>query len=252
MEVNDKERFLQMLKKAMGAYDRKLPDPDIIDVWFDMLKPYSLSVIGRAFLAYCDSEPEFAPKAASIAARCKLMDGRPTADEAWAIALLSRDESDTVVWTEETARAMAACSSILELGDEVGARRSFIDSYNRMVAESRLNGVPAKWNVSLGHDPQRREIALQRAQTDGLLPAPVASALLPAPSGFEAPTDEKSRAGIARVKAELERLQSGWAANAEKRAAEAEQRRQQEQERKRQIYEQVKKYQEGSNGQKED
>lgn len=199
MEKHEKDQFLKMLAMAMGAYSKPLPEAGIINAWFETLKSYPLNVIGMAFAAYCDENGEFAPVPAGIVKRCKLMDGRPTDEEAWAIALTSRNEEDTVVWTEETAEAFGICSPILALGDEVGARMAFKDTYNRLVGAARMAGKPAVWNASLGWDAKKREGALVKASIAGLLPAPVVAGLLPPPVG-EVPQDANARSQLDKIR----------------------------------------------------
>lgn len=192
--MKNKDLFLKMLAKAMGAYAKPLPDAGIIASWMEALKPYPLSIVAAAFAAYCDENGEFAPVPAGIAKRCKSMDGRLGAEEAWAIALTSRDEADTVVWTQEIAEAFSICQSVLEMGDEVGARMAFKDAYNRLITAARAAGKPAQWSASLGWDMRKREASLTKAAVAGLLPAPVVAGLLPAPE------DNNARAQIAKIR----------------------------------------------------
>ena len=57
-------------------------------------------------------------------------DSRPGADEAWGILIrLIRDERETGVLSE----GWATCQPILDLGDEVGARLAFRETYRRQV-----------------------------------------------------------------------------------------------------------------------
>lgn len=242
MVMNERDtELLRMLKKALGAYGKTLPKDDLLDAWIDMLAPFPLPVIRAALASYCDENSEFAPVPAAITKRCKLQDGRPGAEEAWAIALASRDESDTVVWTAEIAEAFGVCSTILSTGDEVGARMAFKDAYNRLVTAARLRNLPAAWSVSLGWDTGKREAAVGKAVTAGLLPAPQAKALLPnyAPEGAK---PDASPEGLAKVKAALAKLQDGWTAAAERRAAQLEAERQEVAARKQQIAGQVASY----------
>lgn len=241
MDDLKKARFLQMLTKAMGAYGKPLPEAGLIDSWIDMLAPYSLRVIGMAFAAYCDDEGRFPPIPAGIAKRCKLLDGRPGTEEAWAIALASRDEADTVVWTSEIAEAFGICSTVLDSGDEVGARMAFKDAYNRLVSVARMANKPAQWSASLGWDTGRREAAVTKAAASGLLPAPQAKALLPnySPDGMQ---QEASPEGLAKVKAALAKLQAGWASAAERRQAQVLAERQEVATRKQAIANQVASY----------
>ncbi len=105
--------------------------------------------------------------------------GHPTANEAWGLVLASRDESDTVVWTEQIAEAAGVAQPVLDVGDEVGARMAFRDAYERILRE---RPEKPRWFPSLGSDPQRRAAALERAARAGLLTQQHAAGLLPAPN----------------------------------------------------------------------
>ena len=48
------------------------------------------------------------------------------------IALLSSDESDTVVMTDEIQLALGAARPVLDLGDKVGARMAFISAPSKL------------------------------------------------------------------------------------------------------------------------
>ncbi|MEQ7921161.1 hypothetical protein ABQX22_18330 [Xanthomonas sp. WHRI 1810A] len=100
---------------------------------------------------------------AAIIQRIQVADGRPGKDEAWSIALASSDETDTVVMTDEIRLAMSAAQPILAVGDKVGARMAFMSAYERLMAEARQLGRPAKWSVSVGFDAQRRVTAIEQA-----------------------------------------------------------------------------------------
>ena len=212
MEPGEKDLFLQLLAKAMGAYGKSLPDVGIIDSWLEMLKPYPLRTIGAAFAAYCHENGEFAPVPAGIAKRCQLMDGRPTDAEAWAIALTSRSEENTVVWTAEMSDAFLICSPVLRVGDEVGARMAFREAYNRLVSESRILRRPVKWDVSLGWDKSKRDVAIERAHVAGLLDSPAAMAMLPNFSDMEQEAPE----GLKKLNEAIAEMQKVWKSNADR------------------------------------
>jgi hypothetical protein len=108
---------------------------------------------------------------ADVVFRLAARDGRPSRDEAWAIALSSQDEADTVVMTDEIQLALAAARPILDAGDKVGARMAFLSAYDRYVEEARAEGAPVSWLVSLGFDPQRRDMAIKSAVQLKRLPA---------------------------------------------------------------------------------
>lgn len=198
MNEAEKPEFYRDLAGVMASYAKPLPERAILDAWWANLQAFPLQVVRMAFGAYQDENGEFAPAPAGIAMRCRLLDGRLGAEEAWAIALSSRDEADTVVWTAECAEAFALCQSVLSMGDEVGARMAFKEAYTRIVAQARAERRPARWLTSAGWDVGRRTAAISKAVRAGLLPAPATAGLL---SGADdAPPDEKARAQLAKIK----------------------------------------------------
>ena len=126
------------------------------------------------------------------------MDGRPGAEEAWAIALTSQDEMASVVWTTEIAEAFRICRPVLDSSGAISARKSFMEAYERIVAAARLVRQPAAWVASVGWDKTRHVEVLDSAVKAGLLPAPAVAGLL---AGKKNPTpDEAARAQLARIK----------------------------------------------------
>lgn len=87
-------------------------------------------------------------------------DGRPGAEEAWAMAIKSRDEAVTVVWTAEVSEALGVAQPLLDAGDEVGARMAFKEAYTRMVNDARQARARPVWSVSLGHNAAGRDAVL--------------------------------------------------------------------------------------------
>lgn len=118
---------------------------------------------------------------ADVVERINAQDGRLSADEAWATALLAHDESETVVWTEEAAQAYWASESLLQNFDKIGARMAFKGAYERLCLESRNLKKPVKWLSSLGHDPEKRKFAIEQAVHLNRLTESAAAGLLPAP-----------------------------------------------------------------------
>lgn len=113
-------------------------------------------------------------------------DGRPTADEAWAIASAAMDEGATVVWTAEMAQAWGACLPALEPRNTNPMRMAFRDTYNRLVDEARQQRAPLQWLVSEGHDTERRRTAVDAALAAGRLTHEQAAPLLGLPLRTEA------------------------------------------------------------------
>jgi len=126
------------------------------------LAEYSAGDIRKA-LQSCRRELTGKLTLAAVLSRIQAEDGRPGRDEAWAIALASSDEFDTVVMTDEIQLALNAARPVLDAGDKVGARMAFISAYDRFVTEARTNAQPVNWHISLGFDAGRRIAAINKA-----------------------------------------------------------------------------------------
>ena len=207
MLEDDFEEFAGLLDAAydlIGSGANKAIGAGAKGMFFAAMAGYSLPAVRAALSAHCLDRVRgrFTPKPADLIEQIEIAaekDGRPGSEEAWAIALTSRDEADTVVWTVETAEAFALCQPVLQMGDEVGARMAFKESYARIVAAARAVRRPAQWAASLGWDIAKRTAVLSRAATSGLLAAPAVAGLLPAPIG-EAMPNAEARAQIARIR----------------------------------------------------
>lgn len=97
-------------------------------------------------------------------------DGWPEPETAWALALPARNESATVVWTDEIAAAFGVASELLETGDRVAARLAFLESYRPALATARAQKLEPKWWATLGSDPGSRARALLDAAERRRLP----------------------------------------------------------------------------------
>jgi hypothetical protein len=166
------------------------------------LAAYPLAEIRQA-LARCRAELHGRLTLAAIMERLPSANAHLLPNEAWALALTSMDEQETVVWTPEIAKAFGAARPVLEGGDKVGARMAFIAAYERELALAKAGGLRPEWQVSLGHDPQRRQIVLEEAVAAGRLPAPKVQHLLPPP---DEPPTKQARAQRQHVVAKLREL----------------------------------------------
>lgn len=204
MVENDFDAFAQLMDQAYALHLKALP-MEAKMIFFKAMEPYPLEVVSRALTATIrdPQRGQYPPKPADLIAQIQGAagnDGRPGAEEAWAIALTSRNEADTVVWTQETAEAFGICAPIMHLGDEVGARMAFKEAYQRLVTTSRANGQPARWSASLGWDIERRTAALTKAANSGLLSAPVVSGLLPPPVTEPGQHDTNARDQLDKIR----------------------------------------------------
>lgn len=192
----------------------QLTGPAIATMALDLTAEFSEQEIFAA-LTRCRRELPGRLTLSAIIDRAQSADGRPSANEAWGIALAGFDESATVVLNEEIAEAMGAARPIISMGDEVGARMAFRDAYERIVRQSRQNGIQKpKWFPSLGHDVSGRAPVIETAVQRGLLKHENVAGLLPAPitdqghviaglltgNVVEMPSDPKFRERIAELK----------------------------------------------------
>ncbi len=234
MRESDYAEFSAMLDAvcsllSRGAY---VPSATNTALWFRALAAHELPDVRRAFDAHV-RDPQrgrFVPTPADLIAQidgAAAADGRPGADEAWAIALRSDDESETVVWTAEIAEAWQVCRPVMGIGDEVGARMAFRDAYVRLVDQARRDRSPVSWSVSLGFDPARRAAAIAAAVRAGrleqselpALPGPATLLLPGALDRAPAAVREALAALSARLKAPLDARPSAEAIERERTAA---------------------------------
>lgn len=196
------------------------------------LSAYPYAEIGRA-LARCRAELHGKLTLAAIIERIPSANAHLSGNEAWALALHSIDEQETVVWTPEIARAFAAAKPVLSGGDKVGARMAFLAAYERELAAAKAEARPPEWMVSLGHDPQRREIVLNDAVSAGKLPAPKVAHLLSPP---DKPVTEEGKRQRKRMVSQLREIINKPAdAHAQARR----EAREQEEARRRELLEQA-------------
>ena len=106
------------------------------------------------------------------------------ANEAWSIGLNSIDFNGnelTVVWTKECAIAFDAVSHLVKLGDKyqiADAKKTFVESYERLVLESLDRGEKPVYNISYGDDKEQRKTALKQAEIAGLIPSGISVPLI--------------------------------------------------------------------------
>lgn len=213
--------LLEQLYATAQLMNTPLEAPAALMILSD-LAAYPPNEIAQA-LSRCRAEVTGRLTLAAILERLPKRNSHLGGNEAWALALASTDEAETVVWTEEISRAFAAASPIMAEGDKVGARMAFLEAYDRAVTEAKAQGRAPNWFPSLGHDPERRRLALEDAVRAGQLPAPDAAALLPPPEPRE--RTEAQRQQAQAITAELRRLISGQevAANDHRQRLEQEQ-----------------------------
>lgn len=138
----------------------------------------------------CANECHFFPKPAEIRERALREDGHPAPEEAWGM-LGPLTEEDSVVWTEQMAKAYAVALPLVNVGDLVAARMAFLEAYKRELTTARANGILPRWQASLGYDKAGRQDAIDRAIERNLLTDVARAALPPAgPTLKDAPLED--------------------------------------------------------------
>lgn len=158
----------EALGHTLSASAADLMAQDLVD--------YSVADIANALKA-CRHEASKLTLPA-ILQRLHAVDGRPEANEAWAIALQSFDEVQTVLVTPEIQQAAAAASPVMAAKDKIGARMAFIAAYDRLVAEARRTAQPVNWTLSLGYSQELRAAAIQEGLRLGRISSESASVLI--------------------------------------------------------------------------
>lgn len=212
MSENDFYGFASRLDAVYAVYGKSVP-AETKARFFSFLARFSLEEVQTAMAAHVldTSRGQFPPKPADLIAQIEghtANDGRPGGDEAWAIAIRSCDENETVETTPEIMEALAITRPVLALGDKVGARKSFLEIYSRLVAEARSAGRPVAWTLSLGWDQAQRETAVRDATASGRLQTSFAALLLP-PATKSEPMTPATTANRAQLKAVLATLSPG-------------------------------------------
>lgn len=155
-EQEEEQISVQIQASAASVSGKNLAD-DVLDLLLSDLSNYTYQQISDALRRVRVECSFFNTK--EIVSR--IDDGRPLAEEAW--GMLPKSESDSVVWTVEMQEAFGAASPLLADGDKIGARMAFLEKYRQSVNTSRAQGIPTKWQATLGHDQQGRETALTEA-----------------------------------------------------------------------------------------
>lgn len=185
MRDSDFHQFAELLDGCYALLGReKALNGPAKALFFRALGVHGIEAVRAGFDAHV-KDPQrgrFAPTPADVIAQIEGLvadDGRPGAEEAWAMCSNADDESETVVWSDEMSQAYSVAGPLMQAGDHIGARMAFKEAYSRLVDVARRERKPVAWSVSLGHDVNKRHAALVTAETRGLLPNGEALRLAP-------------------------------------------------------------------------
>ena len=248
MTPEEKEAFVAELSRTFHTVNKPLPQPDVIGVWWEMLKPFPLLLVVPAFLRYLSVKDVPLTPAAVLRYLPKRRDERPEADEAWAIAVRAADEKETVVWTAEIAVAWVTAQPVFQLGDVVGARMAFKAAYGRLIDQASATGHPPHWVVSQGFDAERRLEVMHDAVCNGRLQLNQVRATGQLLTGQDDYVSLNAREQLEQLKLLCRQVVGAGARAAAKKTQAAKLDREQFAIKKRAIAEQVRKYKQGKEG----
>lgn len=219
MEQSEIIEFFSLLDDCSDALGRPRKSAEAKKMYLVTLGKYGLkNLIGAVNAHMLDTDRgRFHPSPADLKFQIDAAianDGRPSADEAFSIAVQLLDESASVISNNEISQAWAVACEIMP--DRVGARMAFRQAYEKAVVEARSERKPVNWFPSLGTDKVGRESVVRNGVSIGLLPHSAIQTLLPPPENPEAVkmignavnhVTEKTKTGLESI-AELKRMLS--------------------------------------------
>lgn len=166
---------VEVIKSLMVMADLygKEMSPEAADMLADDLDGHPEPAVIKA-LRRCRQELRTFPTLAEILARIE--DGRPGADEAW--ALIPKTEEESICWTEEMQQAYGIAAPLMAT-DKIAARLAFREAYLKRVSDARSTMKPTRWQLSLGSDKAHRESTVREAVRKRLIAREDAQAMLP-------------------------------------------------------------------------
>lgn len=159
----------------MAEYHKEDLSPARLAMFCEDLKPYDIEKVKRSWAAFrMDPKNKFMPTPSQIVDN--FQDGRPSAQEAW--AMVPKNEDKSVVWCEEMRMAFGDSHSLLQSNPN-GAFFVFKESYDRRVRRARYDNQEPKWSVSFGFSVAGRSAAVKEAVDKGRLSFSQAKLMLP-------------------------------------------------------------------------
>ena len=183
MSTSDQRSAFVALIERIDATYCKQSDPARVKAYWRVLQQYRVQDLEQA-LDHHIGDPDagrFMPTPAHLMSRLPGRVKRPSADEAWSVAISSFDEEATILLNDEILAARNVAAPIWQSGDKYGARQAFVRAYERIADEAKRTGKAPHWWPSLGHDSAQREDVVRDAQTAGMIDCDTARNLLPGP-----------------------------------------------------------------------
>jgi len=153
------KKMWDLLNLAAEYHGADLSD-NLMAMYVSELRMFSEEQVGEAWQNYRNFPTNIKmPTPAQLKSHMK--DGRPSANEAW--AMIPWNEEDSVVWSDEMRYAFATAQPLVSEGQKTNAFFAFKEVYEKKVMENRLIGKEPVWSMSPGLSKSGRDAALKEA-----------------------------------------------------------------------------------------
>lgn len=142
MNIQEKEKLMEALTVACEICGTQYSQ-QAVKVIIKQLSNYEFKQVHSA-IERCMNEISGRLTLAEIKKR--IDDGRPSPEIAWSQCPMNEDTA--AVLTEEQHLALCSVTPMINDGDKIPARMAFIEKYKLLVAESRANGLPVKYQLT--------------------------------------------------------------------------------------------------------
>ena len=166
MDNSESLEFAAIVADLYKRHRRDEPSEILLKDWADDFADWSLHDFKHALKLH-RKKSRFMPEPFDLFQIRDTAKGVLTAEEAWSMALSTRDESQTVVVSEEILEALGVAREILDAGSPSLAAKAFKAAYERIMLD-RSPGRQ-KWIVSLGHDIEGRDDVVRDAVKNKLI-----------------------------------------------------------------------------------
>ncbi|MBU2763717.1 hypothetical protein [Acidithiobacillus caldus] len=179
MNQTDAASFGNTVQMLFATFHLPEPSKEVLRAWWMAFEDLPFDVFQRAAMHYI-RVGKYPPKPSDIreVLATSLKNQWLSAEEAWACAIKASDDYETVVWTEEAAKAFGDVRHLLADGNEFAARTAFVKFYDRYVDTAIAEGKRPEYRVSEGWDREKRRAAILEARDKGLLTSKVANRFL--------------------------------------------------------------------------
>ena len=173
MRDTDKHAFQDALTPWLQSHDRPV-DPPTLRFWWEALQQYDIEQVQHAILEAA-RDSAFKPTPANVIAKIPLRPGDYLPSElAW--NAVPKDEGDAAYVCMEMLGAWTSCRDDYDAGDRIGARRTFLEAYDKLIVAAKASGKRASWFLSASTtDKTATAAAIDEAESMGLIGHDVAA-----------------------------------------------------------------------------